>query len=320
MNRVGLFIKILLLASGMILTAALSTWVVFAFLTRGGEVTVPDLSSLELKAALERASGENLGLRVSGTGYDPGVPPGHVISQDPGPGIRTRKNRIVRVVVSQGTRTVFVPNLTNRNLRNAELILTQAGLNLGRVGHTFHPDTPEGQVITQYPSPDLFVPRSKAVDILLSEGLRPVTYLLPDPTGLPIEEVLTSIRGLGLQSGRVLEEDSADLPPGTVTGVTPPPGSPVTEGQSIHLTVSKIPAEAKPSPLVLFQYSIPPGLLDRTLTLELDTGHDSIVIWEETLGPGTSVSVPVTVPAPGVLRRTWTGPWLRKGKCHKILG
>jgi len=302
LNRVGFFIKIFLLASGMILTAALSTWVVFAFLTRGGEVTVPDLSNLELKAALERASGENLGLRVSGTGYDPGVPPGHVISQDPGPGIRTKKNRIVRVVVSQGTRTVFVPKLTGRNLRNAELILTQAGLNLGRVGHTFHPDTSEGQVITQYPSPDLFVPRSTAVDILLSEGPRPVIYLLPDPMGLPVEEVLSSLRGLGLQSGRVLEVDSADLPPGTVTKVTPAPGSPVTKGQSIHLTVSKVPTEPEHLPLVLFQYSIPPGLLDRTLTLELETGDGSVVIWEETVGPGTSVSVPVNVPAPGVLK------------------
>jgi len=311
---VGLLIKILLLAAGMILTAALSTWVVFAFLTSGGEVTVPDLSSLELKAALERASRENLGLRVSGTGYDPGVPPGHVISQDPGPGIRTRKNRIVHVVVSQGTRTVFVPDLKGRNLRNAELILTQTGLNLGRVGRTCHQDTPAGGVITQYPAPDLFVPRSTAIDLLLSEGPRPVTYLLPDITGLPVEEVLTSIRNWGLESGRVLEVQSADLPPGTVTAANPAPGSPVREGQSVHLTVSKIPAMPGPSPLILFQYSSPLGLLDKTLILVLETVDGSRTVWEDTISPGTSVSVPVTVPAPGILKAYLDGTLVEERK------
>jgi beta-lactam-binding protein with PASTA domain len=301
-NRLGLLIKILLLASGMILTAVLSTWVVFAFLTRGGEVSVPDLSRVELKAALERASQANLGLRVSGTGYDPGVPPGHVISQDPGPGIRTKKNRIIHVVVSQGTRTVFVPDLTGRNLRNAELILIQAGLNLGRVARTHDLDTHDGDVISQFPAPDLFVERSTAVNLLISQGPRPSTYLLPDLTGMPVEEVLTSIRKWGLESGRVVEEESPDLPPGTVTALNPAPGSPVTEGQSIQLTVSKMPARPEPSPVVLFQYSSPPGLLDRDLTLVLDTGSGPRTILEKTISPGSSVSLPVTVSAQGTLK------------------
>ena len=301
MARVGLIIRILSLAGAMILIAVLSAWVVFAFLTRGGEVTVPDFSGMELKAALERASREKLGIRISGTGFDKGVPPGHVISQDPGPGIRTRKNRIVHVIVSQGTRTVFVPSLADRNLRNAELILVQAGLNLGRVARTFHPGTPPGEVISQSPSPDLFVPRGTAVNLLISEGPRPATYLLPDLTDLPMGEVLDTIRRWGLAPGRVSEEESATLPPGTVMAVTPPPGSPVTEGQSIHFTVSRLPARPESSPVYLFRYSIPPGFLDRTLTVVLQMEEGPRTLWESTESPGTAVTVPLTFTGPGTL-------------------
>ena len=301
MTRVGLVMKIFLLAGGMILAAVLSAWVVFAFLTRGGEVTVPDFTGMELKAALERASREKLGVRISGTGFDVGVPPGHVISQDPGPGIRTRKNRIVHVTVSQGTRTVFVPDLAGRNLRNAELVLVQAGLSLGRTARSFHPDILRGDVIAQFPSPDLFVPRDTAVNLLLSEGPRPATYLLPDLTDLPMGTVLDIITGWKLTPGRVEERPSAVLPPGTVMALTPPPGSPVTEGQSIHLTVSKMPEATEDGKLFLFQHSIPPGLLERTLTIVLQTGEGPRTLWESVVDPGTSVTLPLTIPGQGTL-------------------
>jgi serine/threonine-protein kinase len=314
MSRVGLIIRILLLAGGMILAAGLSMWVVFAFLTRGGEVVVPNLSGVELKAALELTSRENLGLRVSGTGFNPGVPPGHVISQDPAPGIRTRKNRLVHVVVSQGTRTVFVPDVSGLTLRRAELALIQSGLSLGRVSRSFYKEIPQGGVLTQSPPPDLFVPRNTAVDLLLSNGPRPVVYVLPDPVGLPVEEVLTSVRSWGLSSGRILEVQRDDLPPGTVTAINPRPGSSVTEGQSVHLTVSRMPPPPDPTPVVLFQYSSPPGLMDKTLTLVLDTGDGPRTVWEEIISPGTAVSIPVPVSAEGILTAYLDGIFLEERK------
>jgi serine/threonine-protein kinase len=298
----------------MVFAAVLSMWVVFAFLTRGGEVVVPNLSGLELKAALELTSRENLGLRVSGTGFNPGVPPGHVISQDPGPGIRTRKNRLVHVVVSQGTRTVFVPDVGSLTLRRAELALIQSGLGLGRVGRSYHETIPQGGVITQSPPPDLFVPRNTAVDLLLSNGPRPSVYVLPDPVGLPVEEVLNSVRSWGLRSGRVLEDQRDDLPPGTVTAVNPQPGSPVVEGQSVHLTVSKMPPPADPTPIVLFMYSSPPGLMEKTLRLVLDTGDGPRTVWEDSISPGTAVSIPVPVPEPGTLTAYVDGVFVEEKK------
>ena len=302
MNRTGLVIKILLLAAGMVVAAVLSAWVAFTFLTRGGEVTVPSLEGLELRAALELTSREDLGLRVSGTGHDPGIPPGHIISQLPEAQSRTRKNRIIRVVVSQGTPTVFVPQLATLSLRRAELALVQAGLGLGNVGYVHHEDTEPGQVMAQVPPSGGLVPRGEKINLLMSEGNRPVVYFLPDLTGLPMELVLDTIRQWGLKSGKVFEVESEELPPGTVTAMVPAPGSAVTEGQSVHLTVTRIPPPPEPATMILYQYNAPTGLLDRTLTIDLVTEDAERTVWEDVVAAGSSVSIPIPVSEPALLK------------------
>ena len=97
-----------------------------------------------------------------------------------------------------------------------------------------------------------------------------------------------------------IEEDT--LPPGTVAALTPQPGSAVIEGQSIHLTVTKMPGPEETAQVILYHHTAPFGLLDRTLTLILETGEGEDTVWEDTVGPGSSVSIPVLVSSPGVLR------------------
>jgi len=302
LSRTGIAIRILLLAMGMVVAAVLSAWVAFTFLTSGGEVTVPALEGVELRAALELTSREQLGLRVKGTGYDLGTPPGHVISQDPPAGTRIKENRIVYVIVSQGTPSVFIPDLSGLTLRRAELQLAQAGLSLGKIGHTHEEDTSPGTVIAQSPVPGRFVPRNNSINLLLSDGPLPVVYLLPDLTGFPMETVLSRIRDWNIRSGRIMEIVDDSVPPGTVAALTPPPGSAVVEGQSIHLTVTKMPGPAEPAQVVLYHHKAPFGLIDRTLTLVLVTGDAEKTVWEDTVAPGSSLSIPVVVSSPGVLK------------------
>lgn len=307
MTRTGLAIRILLLAAGMIVIAVLSAWVAFTFLTRGGEVTVPALEGVELRAALELTSRDQLGLRVKGTGYDLGTPPGHVISQDPLPGTRIKANRIVYVVVSQGTPSVFIPNLKNLTLRRAELQLAQAGLTLGKIGHTHVEETLSGSVIAQSPQPGRFVPRNSSIDLLLSDGVRPLVYLLPDMTGFPMETVLARIRQWNMRSGRIMEVVDENVPQGTVVALTPGPGSAVVEGHSIHLTVTRLAEPDEAAQIFLYHHTAPFGLLDRTLSLVLETDGKESTVWEDTVAPGSSLSIPVVVSSPGVLKTYMDG-------------
>lgn len=310
MSRAGLAIRILVLATGMIVIMVLSAWVAFSFLTRGGDVRVPALEGMELRAALELTSQEQLGLRIKGTGYDLGIPPGHVISQDPRPGSKVKTNRIVFVTVSRGTPSVLTPDLVGLTLRKAELQLIQAGLTLGKVDHTHDKEVSSGTVITQSPPLGLLVGRGSSVDLLLSEGPRPAVYLLPDMTGFPMDTVLARIRAMKMRPGRIMEIVDSNVTPGTVAALTPPPGSPVVEGQSIHLTVTKLPGPPKPAQVVLYSYTAPPGFLDHTLSLILETGEEKHTVWEDTVKPGTSVSIPVIVSSSGHLKAYLDGELL----------
>ena len=312
MKRFGLLGKILLLASAMVLVAVLSAWVIFTFLTRGGEVTVPDVQGQEIGAALEILSRRQLGLSIAASDFDASVPPGYIISQDPGAGVRTRKNRIVRVVLSRGTRTVHVPNLSGLSLRRVELQLSQSGLKVGKVARVHLAETDPGTVISQAPPAGVFAARGQEVDVLLSEGSPVLTYLLPDLTGFPVEDVLATIRAWGLKAGRINELESTELPPGTVSETHPLPGSAINEGQTVSLTITARPKPGKALPVVLYRYASPPGFLPHHLRLVLSAGQGASEVFSQMIDPGTSVTIPVPVSGAGTLKAYVDGSLLEE--------
>ncbi len=302
MIRISTLAKIVMLATAMLAAAALSTWVVFTFLTRGGEIQVPDLKGKDIQTALQITSRLDLGMRIARTGFDESIPPDHVIAQDPRAGTKTRKSRVVRVVVSQGTRTVHVPNLTGLSMRRVELQLSQAGLKVGRVARTHNDDKEEGTVVAQFPAPDGFTSRGEGIDLLVSEGRRPLIYYMEDLTGFPLDEVAATLRVWGLKTGRVKEAGSDELLPGTVMAVDPPEGSAVLAGQTVHLTVASAMKREPILPVYIYRYEAPPGLLDRKLTVVLLTNDAESTVYDDTVPAGTSVSIPVPVPGGGTLR------------------
>jgi hypothetical protein len=119
---------------------------------------------------------------------------------------------------------------------------------------------------------------------------------------------------MNMRSGRIMEIVDDKVPPGTVAALTPPPGSAVIEGQSIHLTVTKLSGPPEPAQVVLYRYTAPFGLLDHKLVLVLETGEEKSTVWEDTVKPGTSVSVPVVVSAPGHLKAYLDGELLEDRK------
>lgn len=300
-GRFGLLMKVSALAVAFMLTAGMSAFVVFSFLTRGGDVAVPDLAGQEIKAALELASRRDLGLKIAGTGHDPDVPPGHIVSQDPDPGVRIRKNRIVRVTVSQGTPTVLVPDLTGFTARRARLQLTQSGLAMGSIARTHIRYARDDSIVTQTPHPGLLVPRGTEVDLLISDGKLPETYVLPDMTGLPAEEVIDSLRNWGLGSGRISEIEEGDLPPGTVVSHQPEPGMNVTRGQTVDLTVSVMPEPTLKLPVFFYPYEAE-GFLDREIKIVLVRGDESVILHQEKVPAGSSVTIPLSITYPGIMQ------------------
>jgi beta-lactam-binding protein with PASTA domain len=207
---------------------------------RGDVVIVPDLSGLSLKLAEERCADAGLNVMVVGNRYSDEVPEGYIIGQDPAPAGGLKGGRAIRVMVSSGCKMEVVPDLVNKSLRQAELLIESAKLSRGRVVRIF--DHQEGQnlVISTSPAPGCEVPRSSPVDILLAMRGEPEEYLMPNLVGMDLPFVKERLERMGFQISRVVPRRVDDEFPNTILSHNPPAGSMIKEGGAIELIVSTV--------------------------------------------------------------------------------
>lgn len=197
----------------------------------GGEVRVPDLQNLTLEQAEKELRPMGLTLSRAGERFEPSVPRGFIIAQEPGPGTPVRGNRRVLVTISLGEEFSSVPELFGQSRRGAQLLLERAGLRIG--GSTRAPNDDVGQdlVAGSDPPAETVLPRGTAVALLVSTGPGPEVFVMPDLTGREISGVRRQLEGLGF---RVLVPPAA-ASVGPIVSQSPQAGSRVTTDVQIVL-------------------------------------------------------------------------------------
>ena len=121
--------KVLLLVGALFVTYGLFAAAAMRVALRAREVVVPSLAGRTVNDASAILADSGLNLKVEeGRRPDPKVPAGQILSQDPQPGVSTRRERSVKVWVSAGPRSNIVPALTGESDRAAETRVRQDGL------------------------------------------------------------------------------------------------------------------------------------------------------------------------------------------------
>src|SRR6185437_12120681 len=108
-------------------------WALEAVVHNRQVVMVPDLSGKGVVEALNLLSQTHLGLVKDGEQFDKRFPAGTIIHQNPPAGMMVREGRLVRITLSQGGETLFVPDLVSQPLRNAQTSLQNVGLSMGEI-------------------------------------------------------------------------------------------------------------------------------------------------------------------------------------------
>ena len=201
---------------------------------------VPDLGGLSSKLAEDRCAEAGLNLIVIGNRYSDDVPEGYIIDQDPTPDERLKGGRAIRVVLSSGHRMEVVPDLVDKSIRQAELLIESAGLRKGRVARVFDHEGDQNLVISTSPAPGTEVTRSSAVDILLAMRGEPREYLMPDLVGMDLPFVKARLKRMGFQISRVVSRRDETRFPNTILSHDPPAGSLIKEGGAIELVISTV--------------------------------------------------------------------------------
>lgn len=150
----------------------LSAFLVFQNMFDVSDTVVPSVIGDELNVAQEKLYDAGLKIYVSGEEFDERISRNKIIAQDPAGGAEVKKNRKIYVVVSKGSKIMVlnIPDLKNKELKEATIIIEEFGLILGRITYTNHFTVPKDVVITQTPEPGNINSNSKNVNLLVSKG------------------------------------------------------------------------------------------------------------------------------------------------------
>ena len=259
-------------------------------------VIVPDLKGRDVVYALEILTDLGLNIKVKGSEYSNDIAKNHVIVQEPGPGKEIKAGRDVRILLSKGTRTIFMPDLTGLSLRRARLAIQENGLCGGQVSYT-HPQTSfaRDDIISQTPDPGQWVHRGSCVDLLVSLGPLRGAYKMDNLGGLSLDEAVNLIEKSNLVVGNIKYAFNSSKPEHTIIDHDPKYGYRVTEKDSVDLVVNRNPDQPKGAAGVnaslqsVFSYRLEPGFFKKRVQVHLVMGNVSGEIYDNLLGPGSDL-------------------------------
>ena len=229
--------KLLVLVGALILTYVLFAAIGMRVALKTREVQVPLLTGKTVNEATGMLTEAGLNLKVEeGRRLDPKVPAGQIVTQDPVAGVRTRRERSVKVWVSGGPRSTTIPELSGESERTAQLRLQQEGLGLASTAEIRSSDYPAGTVVAQFPAART---NAAQVALLVNRGERGARYVMPDLIGVDGSRAAEVLRARGFRATVVGDHPYPGVAPGIVLRQNPQAGFQIAPGEPISLEVSR---------------------------------------------------------------------------------
>ncbi|MDH7602026.1 MAG: PASTA domain-containing protein [Armatimonadota bacterium] len=153
------------------------------------QIQVPQFLGLTWEEAQKLAEERGIELIDDGRAYSDTYEAGKICSAVPPAGTMVPKNRAqVRVKISLGPSTVEVPDLTGMTEADANEAAVKAGFTIGKVRQAYSDKVPINAVISQDPEPGARRPPGTAIDLVISQGPKPVPQSVEEPTTQDVGE------------------------------------------------------------------------------------------------------------------------------------
>lgn len=206
------FLRQLLIAAGLFLILLLVLINCLAFITRHGEeVTVPSVISLQASAATKLLLDQNFKVQIDSV-FVNDKPGGTIIDQSPAAGSKVKSGRsIYLTMVTFLAPQVKLPRFEDTPYKEYQSNLATIGLGVDSV--TYKPDVAldlvlgvmfKGKVLTD----GISIPKGSKVNLILGDG-NGGTVVLPNLTGLKLDEAKFGIRGSQLLLGKVYYDSTS---------------------------------------------------------------------------------------------------------------
>lgn len=222
--------------------------------------------------------------------YDAGV----IYYQNVTAGTTVKVNRTVRIKISDGISTLYVPDLIGKSLEVAQQTLFDMGLDYSITTQ----ETPEGQeipadqVLSTDPPANTQVEKNSVVILYISRGNVTAALKVPNVIGRTQEDAIARLDAVGL-TVTVVEVDS-DQEAGIVVDQSIPSGEFAPENGEIEISVSNGSGYQKTVPL---QINFPPNSASADYTMVLYM--NGVDIGSMTVNPSINSSLTLNVTGKG---------------------
>jgi len=233
-------LKIFAIVFACILVFVLSLGITFLILMSGKvkEVQVPDLSNMTMEQAQSKVDSLKLKVEKVDEKYDPTIPEGQIISQDPKyqDNFKIKEGATISVIVSKGQQMTTVPDVLGKAKDEAYKLLQDANLNV--VEQDENSDTVQkGYVLKQDTEKDTQVAAGSDVVIHISTGIEQVQ--VPDLSGKSEADAKAAITSAKLTYKATIVSNDPSKPNGAVVSQDIAPGSTVDKNTAITITVNQ---------------------------------------------------------------------------------
>lgn len=224
------FTKILVYMT--VAVVALSVIAHFIFNRNREVLPVPDVVNMtvvEAQAALEE-KGFEVELEER---YGNAVKPGTVMEQSPKAGEKRKQGSTIYLTISKGAELKTVPEIIGMSLSKAENLLKDEGYAIGKITKKFDSSKTVGIVLEQFPKAMDKAPKGSKINLVVNEGEKTV----PNVVGQKLATAKQLLEKEGLVVGSTsYTKNQADKD--TVLSTDPVPGSHLSEGTKVNLTLS----------------------------------------------------------------------------------
>lgn len=158
------------------------------------EVEVPNITNMSFEDAKDELNDVGLYIEENGFRYSNVIQKGYVIEQSEEAGDLLKEGFTIKVVISRGKNMVEMPNLLQKDIDEAQIILDNKELVVGDIEYVAN-DLPKGYIISQSPIAGEEVEVGQVIDLIISQGNSLDEYLMPSLLGLTFDEALTRFEG-----------------------------------------------------------------------------------------------------------------------------
>lgn len=168
---------------------------------------------------------------------------GQIVYQAPKPPKTVKENSTIKVRVSQGPQSEWMPNLKGYSSAEAQKFLNELGVNVFIVMED-HKSVKAGHVIKTEPETGKYVTAGDKVTLYISRGDGDYINMVPVPNVVGLSN-LSDVRKIlsknSLRLGTYVEQYHDEIAPGIIFEQAPAAGSEIMAGSGIDVLISKGP-------------------------------------------------------------------------------